>query len=250
MAGLIVEGTFYLNRDIDGVKQGIKQIPGLTKFELAPESEVKEQKTKDKGKYGQLVASVGLPSKTGLKVTISDITGEALAFALMGTLTALSVGGGSVTDEDITSKLGSYIELANKNITAASVVVTSNPAGTTYTEGTDYTVNYSLGLIEFLTAGSIPDATSVLVDYDHGAIAGNKIEGSTSYEVRGELMLDGRNLATGKAMQVFVDEALLVTDGSVDLMSDDFVELSMDGRMITQSGKTSPYEVRHEVTES
>lgn len=250
MAGLIAEGTLYLNRKIDGVEQGYKQIPGLTKFELAPESEVKEQSSKDKGKYGQTVASVGLPSKTGLKITISDVTGEALGFALMATVSALSVGGGTVTDESITSKLGRYVLLPQQNITAASVVLTSDPAGTTYVEGTDYTVNYALGMIEFLTAGSIPDATALLIDYDHGAIAGDKIEGSTSYEVRGAMKLDGRNLATGKGLQVEIDEALMVTDGTVDLMSDDFVELPMDGRMITQTGKTSPYTVKHELTES
>ncbi len=250
MAGLKAEATLYLNRKVNGVKQGWELVPGLAKCEIAPESEVIELLSKDKGKYGQVIASVGLPSKTNLKISLSEITGKALGFALMGTVSDLNVGGGSVTDEDITSKLGRFVELANKNITASSVVVTSNPAGTTYVEGTDYNVNYALGMIEFLSSGNIPDATSVLVDYSHGAITGDKIEGSTSYEVRGAMKLDGRNMASGKALQIEIDEALMVTDGEVDFMSDDFVTLDMTGRMITQTGKTSPYTVKYEVTES
>ena len=249
-AALLAEGTSFLNPKENGVFLGIEKVPGVTNFEFTPETDIKEQTTKDKGKYGQVIASVPLPGKQNLKITISQVTGRVLAFALLGTLSAYSVGGGSVSDESVTSSLGRFVKLANKNITAGSVVVTSDPAGTTYTEGTDYTVNYSLGMIEFLTAGSISDATGVLVDYSHGAISGNKIEAGTRYEVRGSWRLDGRNLATGKALQVEIDEAVLVTDGSVDLMTDEFVNVTLTGQMITQDGKTSPYTVFHELTES
>ena len=249
-AALLAEGTSFLNPKENGVFLGIEKVPGVANFEFTPETNIKEQTTKDKGQYGQVIASVPLPGKQNLKITISQVTGRVLAFALLGTLSAHSVGGGSVTDENLTSNLGRFVPLANKNITAASVVVTSNPAGTTYVEGTDYAVNYSLGLIEFLSTGSIPDATSVLIDYSHGAISGNKIEAGTKYEVRGAWKLDGRNLATGKALQVEIDEAVLVTDGSVDLMTDEFVNVTLTGHMVTQTGKTSPYTVYHELTES
>lgn len=76
----------------------------------------------------------------------------------------------AVTDEvEAGGAEGTWYDLANKNITPGTVVVTSNPAGTTYVEGTDYIINYEEGKILFLEAGSI-GANDVLVDYSYNAI--------------------------------------------------------------------------------
>jgi hypothetical protein len=54
-------------------------------------------------------------------------------------------------------------------VTPGTVTVTSNPAGTTYVENTDYVIDYGAGRIKFLAAGSI-GANDVLVDYTYTAI--------------------------------------------------------------------------------
>jgi len=75
----------------------------------------------------------------------------------------------SVTDE--VNALGAeetWYSLSHGHITPATVVVTSNPAGTTYVEGTDFIINYADGKIKALTAGSI-NANDVLVDYSYTA---------------------------------------------------------------------------------
>lgn len=54
-------------------------------------------------------------------------------------------------------------------VTPGTVTVTSNPAGTTYTENTDFVINYADGKIKFLTAGDI-GANDVLVTYTYTAI--------------------------------------------------------------------------------
>jgi hypothetical protein len=248
MSGLIAEGTLYLDRIVGGVKQGRVKIPGLTSFKISPKSDKKEATSKDKGKYGQVTATVLLQQPTEFAVTISEVDGEALAMALMGELSTLSVGGGTVTDEAVTTKLGKYVDLAQKNITAASVVVQDVTDVTTYVEGTDFEINYALGYINVLSAGSISDTDVLHIDYAHGAIAGQTINGSTLSEVRGEFTLDGKNLASGKELTIVVDEGVVATDGEVDFMSDDFVELAMTGSMITQSGKGQPYVVEYEKT--
>jgi hypothetical protein len=75
-----------------------------------------------------------------------------------------------VTDEVETGGAeGEWYDLANKNITPGTMTVTSNPAGTTYTEGTDYIVDYELGKIWFLAAGSI-GANDILASYTYRAI--------------------------------------------------------------------------------
>jgi hypothetical protein len=77
---------------------------------------------------------------------------------------------GGVTDEVVTGGAeGVWYSLAYGRVTPDTVVVTSNPAGTTYVEGTDYVIDYAAGRIKFLAAGSI-NANDILVDYDYTAI--------------------------------------------------------------------------------
>lgn len=76
----------------------------------------------------------------------------------------------SITDEVETAGAEeTWYALAHARIVPGTVVVTSNPAGTTYTEGTDFVIDYELGKIKLLTAGAV-DANDVLVDYDYNAI--------------------------------------------------------------------------------
>lgn len=77
----------------------------------------------------------------------------------------------AITDEvEIAGAEDTWYDLAQNNITPGTVVVTSNPAGITYVEGTDYVIDYELGKIKALTAGAI-NADDVLVDYSYNAIA-------------------------------------------------------------------------------
>lgn len=76
----------------------------------------------------------------------------------------------TVTDEVVTGGAEeTWYDLAYGRVTPGTVVVTSNPAGTTYVEGTDYVIDYAAGRIKFLTAGSI-NTNDVLVDYGYTAV--------------------------------------------------------------------------------
>lgn len=91
----------------------------------------------------------------------------------------------SVTDELETGGAEDvWYALAHGRITPGSVTVTSNPAGTTYVEATDYIIDYAQGRIKFLTPGSI-GANDVLVDYSYLAIR----EGEMGVIQRGKITL-------------------------------------------------------------
>lgn len=68
-----------------------------------------------------------------------------------------SIGYGLSTD--------AWISLANRPIRPKSEVVTTSPAGTTYTRDTDYTMDYANGRIKPKSGGSMAAATAYLVDY-------------------------------------------------------------------------------------
>jgi hypothetical protein len=70
---------------------------------------------------------------------------------------------------------------------------------------------------------------------------GQRVQGSTLTEVRGRFELDGRNLADGKELTIDVYEGVMASDSEVDFMSDNFVELSLSGSMVTPAGKSEPY---------
>lgn len=242
MSGVLAEGTLYVDRIVAGVSQGRTKWPGVAKLEIKPNSELVEQTSKDKGKYGQITGSVAINKPSELSVTIADITTEALAMALQGTSAAYTQGSGSVTDEVVAAKLNKFVDLSKRNIASAGFVVTNSAATTTYVENTDYAVNRAMGWIECLSTGAITEAQSLKVDFAYGAIAGNTIQGGTLAQVKGKLELDGTNLVDGTPLFLTIWEATLTADGAVDFMSDKMIELSMKGRMSVPTGKAAPFE--------
>jgi hypothetical protein len=72
----------------------------------------------------------------------------------------------TVTDESFTSSHDAWVTLNNYIDMQQSVVVTTSPAATTYTEDTDYIIDYAQGRIQVLSTGSMADATAFLIDYE------------------------------------------------------------------------------------
>lgn len=250
MAGILAEGTLYVEETIAGIAQGLVVWPGLAKLEVKMSSEIKESISKDKGTYGQVLASVVIPKPNELSIEITDISKNALAAALQGSGSALAQGSGTVTAQAITAKLGKFIELGKLNIGSSGFILTNAAASVTYVLGTDYTVNYALGYVGILSTGAITDAQALKATYTYAAVAGDKVLGATVPQIIGKLVLDGRNLVDGKPMQIIVWQANLSADGAVDFMGSDLIKLAMKGRMTTPSGKASAYEVNYNLAYS
>ena len=68
-----------------------------------------------------------------------------------------------------------WYNLSHGRITPGSVTVTSNPAGTTYVEGTDFVINYADGKIKAIAAGSI-GTNDLLVDYSYSSIRNGEMQ--------------------------------------------------------------------------
>ena len=77
-----------------------------------------------------------------------------------------------VTDESFTSNFDTAVSLEKDGLVDGTVDVTSTDGNTTFTEDTDYTIDYVNGDITVLSTGSMTDSTEYHVDYEHDNGAG------------------------------------------------------------------------------
>jgi hypothetical protein len=120
---VLAEGIVYFGQIVSGTAQPLERMPGPAKLEIKPNSELIEAVTKEKGSYGQVVASTAINKPTDLTLSFNAISPAALALALQGSLTAYSQGSGTLQTATATASLGKEIELGKRNIAASSVGV-------------------------------------------------------------------------------------------------------------------------------
>ena len=105
------------------------------------------------------VYDIGIATQSPERLYFESFAGESGALAV------------AVTDEAVTGDHGNWVELANQRLNPGSVVLTSSPAGTTYTEGTDFVIDYGAGKIMTLASpGTTSDGQSLLIDYTYDAV--------------------------------------------------------------------------------
>ena len=92
-----------------------------------------------------------------------------------GTPTILTLGGGTIVDEEFTSVHDGAVALIHAMIDYASEVVEPDGGGTPYVRGTDYTMNYMEGDITVLGTGTMGNTTVFDIDYNYST-SGNIIQ--------------------------------------------------------------------------
>jgi len=235
-------GDIYINRMVGGVSQGMVGPIHADKFEIKPSVDVKEATSKGRYSYGQVLDTVNLAKPTDFTIDLSEVTGDILVMAFLGTSAALNQVSSTLTDFPVTIKKGKWVDIGKKNL-AATVTVENTGGTTTYVEGTDYTLNRPLGWIKVLDASLIADAASLNITAAYSAATGTVISGSTLTEVRAYMVFDGINQADGTQVTVDVWEAVVSADSAFDFLANDFGNVSLKGRLKTPTGKTEPYTV-------
>lgn len=215
-----------------------------TKFEIKPKVDLKEMTSKGRSTYGQVIESVPVPKPFEFTVEFGEVNAETLVSAFLGTKTDINLGAGSFTDKSLVTKLGTWVEIGHMNVNTSGLVVTNSSGSTTYVLGTDYEVNYRLGMLKTLASGSIPEGATILVDGSYSAVSGTQIAGGTNAQIRAKFRLDGKNFADGLPCIVDVHEAVIAADGSFDFLANDFASVSLPGRLKTPAGKAEPFTVR------
>lgn len=214
-----------------------------TKFEITPKVELKEMTSKGRETYGQVIESVPIPQPFEFACDFAEVNGDTLVNAFLGTKSAVNVGGGTLTALTVKARKGAWVELGCMNVTAAGFTVTNNAGTTTYALGTDYEVNYRLGMLQILPGSVIVEGVDLKVNGAYGAISGTQIAGGTNAQVRAKFRLDGKNFADGLPVVVNVHEAVIAADSAFDFLANDFNTVSLPGRLKTPVGKTEPFTV-------
>lgn len=240
--GFLGSGDLYINPIVGGAKQGVIGPFECERFEIKANAELRERTSRGKSSYGQVVASASVPRPFDLNVTLGEANSTGLSYALLGTAAAANQTAGSVSDEAFVAKLDVWVPVSKKRI--SSVVVTTDPVGTTYVLGTDYLVNAELGMIKALSTGSISADEDLLVDFSHAAITATEISGAVASALRAEFILDGKNLADDTPCVVTVFEGVVSSDAAIDFMSDQFLNVPLPGRLVTPAGYNTPFTIQ------
>lgn len=250
--GFLGAGDVLINAEdpITGIDQGWVYAGNASKFATKYSSDIKDNTSKGRNDYANIIATVALPKPSEITIEFSEVNRDNMYLAFMGAKSAINTPSGSVTAEAITLRAGVGTQLANINISATGMALKNGV--TSYVVDTDYTINYRLGIITPIAGSSLATAIAAAtggalectIDYGYAASTGMQIDGGRITQIRCKLRLDGKNLADGMPVQVEVFEALLTTNGDFDFLSSDWNKISMTGRMITPPGKTTPIVVR------
>lgn len=251
MSGLVCAGNVLINPYINGVLTGFVGPINATKFSLSPgQADKLDRVSYQRDTFGNALDSVVFPGVSSLSIDTDDAAAEILQFSMLATLSDVALSQGQVlvgAPESITAHLDRWTRLANRNV--ASVVIKDSTNVTTYVNGTDYTLDATSGLVKALASGSINDGDTLHVSYNYGALSGKQLIAATQTEVRAYVLLDGKNLANQKKVEIVVPEAVLVPSGELDVAGKKFVTFSLSGSVVTRSGELGPYTYR-ELTET
>lgn len=246
MSGFIGCGQLLFNRKVDGVYTGWSAFGNATKFEITESAEVKERRSKSCATYGQTLDAASIKGSTAISVMLDDFD-NALAMTLLGDSTANTVTGASVTSEVHVANIGKSVML--NNIKTSAIAVKDTGGATTYVLDTDYAItNAAIGQVTILAGGSIVEGQGLEIDYTYGSYVSESITGGTQSSIDTKLKLVGQNLADqGKDVIVTVHQAILNPASGVDFLSEEFVELQIDGVLVTDSTEGNAYTVELDI---
>jgi hypothetical protein len=213
---------------------------GADRFEVTPDSEVKEKSSKAVENYGQAIASVVVAKPTKIAIIISAADREALAMQFQGTLARFSQGAGSIAGT-VVARLDKWVPLSKRQVTAAGFSVSDG--STPYVLGTDYEVDYANGQIKALSSGGIEQAETLTIAGTALAVSGDRIRGGTQVQVRCQARFIGENMVDGGPMRVEVREAVLRSTQGFDFLAEDFNGIQLEGTLVTPAGFTEAYTV-------
>jgi hypothetical protein len=239
--GFIGAGDVYLTPILAGGTFGKKvDVGNTTKLGIKANTVLKQQKSKKRDSFGQVLENVALLDPAELAMTLETVNRTGLRYAFCGEDLAYTQTGATITDEVVIMQLEGWVQLAHEAL-GATVVLTNTGATVTYVEGVDYELNRRLGWVRGLLGGAITDLQSCKIDYVSTTFAGAAIRGSVNPQIRALVELDGINKVDDSIGILRCWEVVLAPTSEFDWFKDDFNTIDLAGKLKTPAGKTEPF---------
>lgn len=221
------KGIVYFDReDADGNQTGNLDLGNAPNFAVTITSESLEHFESRSG-IREMDRSVETMIRVQPKFTLDEINIDNMLLALLGDdVEYLTQASGSQTDVVITARHDKYSELQHRSVD--NVVVTDTTGVTTYTEDTDYTVNYEMGWVKALSTGSISDGETLHVDYDHNALQYPKVVPVKRTPVVGKLRFVG-DPAVGNKLEFVLWRVRINATGDINFITEDWQTIEFEG---------------------
>jgi hypothetical protein len=253
MAGFYGSGDVLINVK-DNTTNAFKGWVGplfASAFEPRANAERQSLLSKSRIGYGQSIGSVSIGGEPTFRMTLRDANKDAIRLLFLGSETAFAQAASSAVAVPVTMYAEQLLRLAHRNI--SSLVLTSDPVGTTYVLGTDYTVdNARMGFVKVVAGSDLETdlaaagaaGLELLASYSYAATSGWNIRGNTDPSLRAWILFDGKNQENQEDVECEIWEVVLTPDAGFDFLADGWNEVPLTGTMITPAGKTEPFEVR------
>ena len=112
----------------------------------------------------------------------------------------------AVVAEVVAAADDAWVSMDNKHLRRGTVVVTNSAANVTYTEWTDYMIDYADGRLYTFSAGAITDAQSLKVSYTYDKVAPG--EGAAIQRGKGQLSYQDVSVHAHRLAGLINDEAI------------------------------------------
>lgn len=243
MSGLLCSGNvnIALLKD-DGTFQGYLPVKNTVELALNPgavESQVRKSKKLDD--FGQNLDTVNIPGGPTLALSVDDVDADTVGMQFRGDVAALNLPAITAIESTLAVTPGMWFPLAPAGYNVTAVGVKDAAGVTSFTEGTDYTLDAAGAMIYIVPTGTIV-AGNIKATISAVAVTGKRISPATKAALRVSVRGRMKNLATGKFVIINVPDATLAPGEPVDFLSGNFAVNKMTGPIRTQVGQ-APYTV-------
>jgi hypothetical protein len=225
--GLWYKGNLQIALYVAGVLGAWSDVMNGTKVTVKPDGDKKTRASNQIADYGQAKEVRYIPKPTEAEIEFDEANLELLTAALLGTSSAFSQDAGTAQSATVTLVQGKWVSLGKLNV--------SNVAITGKTLGTDFLVNARLGQVKALTVGT---AGSQTVNFDVGAVAGDKIVAGTQSAIDINLLMEVENNSDGSSGLLEIPKISVLPSAVFTFLgAKDFQTLSFKGDIIKLDGQ-------------
>ena len=241
---ILAAGNVYMDRlDSSGNATGYRLEGSTADFKLTPENEEKELLSQGRDNYGESLATVMIPGKTKVSLTLQTPSSESFAMAVLGSTSDASQSAATVTDEAVPVISGYYVDLANKQVSSVTVYDSAGTSGTKYTENTDYVIDERSGMLKAVAGGNIADGATVYVNYTAAAVTGTIISPNSDPTARFKIKLAGKNFVDDKQIEVTCKKVALALTSDLNFGGSNFLTLELAGTCELPTGATHAVDI-------